>query len=248
MPKKTQPAPSRFWLKVERRGECWEWMAAKDTRGNGLFNDGHKTVYAHRFVWMLTYGDIPEGMCVTQACDNDSCVRPDHLELVTRGQVVSSWAQHKPPNHKLTPEIVAEMRRLKRETPSLSCSELAESYGVSESAVRLAVTGRTWKLVGEPPVSIEASPRPYTVPSQAELEAMLSKKNPSRLGRATPNHRLTEDQVLEMRELRLAGWKNKDLAKKYGVAVSTISNACTGATWTHVAFPGRDTFSEVLDE
>lgn len=46
--------------------------------------------------------------------------------------------------------------------------------------------------------------------------------------------RLTEAQVLEIRQLRAEGWFLKPLAVRFGVTFQTISNICTRKTWNDV--------------
>ena len=80
-------APTRFWAKVDFDGSnqphmdtpCWEWTAFR-VHGYGQFSyNGKRNGKAHRFVWEMCVGPIPEGSFICHACDNRSCVRLDHL-------------------------------------------------------------------------------------------------------------------------------------------------------------------------
>lgn len=91
MPKgiyKRKSPTERFWLKVNKRGlnDCWLWLAS-NIRGYGQFQiwlgDRSKMVKAHRFMWELMNGSIPDGVLVLHECDTPSCVNPRHLKLGT---------------------------------------------------------------------------------------------------------------------------------------------------------------------
>jgi hypothetical protein len=73
----------RFWAKVDAFGVCWEWQAAKDTKGYGVFNLRGVLVRAHRFAYETLMGPVPEGLELDHLCRNRICVFPGHLEPVT---------------------------------------------------------------------------------------------------------------------------------------------------------------------
>lgn len=77
----------RFWAKVHKTNDCWEWTSAVLKGGGyGQFGVDGRMLYAHRVAWEFANGPIPEGMELDHKCANRRCVRPDHLRVVTRSQ------------------------------------------------------------------------------------------------------------------------------------------------------------------
>lgn len=121
------PDSERFWAKVIKTGECWEWQGP-DQRGYGIF--GWKR--AHRVSWELHHGPIPPGQHVLHQCDNPPCVNPEHLWLGTpRDNASDRGAKGRtyiPPlasecskGHAHTPENTAFYTRRDRKTKARRC-------------------------------------------------------------------------------------------------------------------------------
>ena len=75
-------ARERFWAKVDKSGDCWEWTAALNMNGYGNFWDG-RNFRAHRYAYEAEVGEIPTGLQLDHLCRNRACVNPEHLEPVT---------------------------------------------------------------------------------------------------------------------------------------------------------------------
>lgn len=76
---------AKFWERVNKSDECWEWSAGKTVAGYGHMRQGDSLILAHRFSFEINSGPIPAGMQVDHKCHNRACVRPDHLRLATDG-------------------------------------------------------------------------------------------------------------------------------------------------------------------
>ena len=61
---------------------CWHWTGARQSDGYGSFQRSGQTRLAHRAMYELFVGDIPEGLELDHLCRDRGCVRPDHLEPV----------------------------------------------------------------------------------------------------------------------------------------------------------------------
>lgn len=73
----------RIMQRVDVGADCWMWTGSLTTMGYGRMQIDGKVVAAHRLVYEVLVGPIPEGLTLDHLCRNRACVNPDHLEPVT---------------------------------------------------------------------------------------------------------------------------------------------------------------------
>lgn len=115
---------------------CWLWMGGAYPSGYGRMTSGGKNRRAHRGVWELVNGPIPEGLAVCHKCDTPLCVNPDHLFLGSQAANVRDMAakgRHReskkatcPAGHPLVPENLTK-RDDRREC--LACKRARDRIG-----------------------------------------------------------------------------------------------------------------------
>lgn len=85
--RKSIPIRDRINNYFVKTDTCWLWNGTIDKDGYGKIYsrvDGvFKNHSAHRVMYELTKGQIPNGMQIDHLCRKRNCVNPDHLEAVT---------------------------------------------------------------------------------------------------------------------------------------------------------------------
>lgn len=149
----------RFWAKVDKGGPiqpnmespCWVWTASRTRHGYGYFASGRKMARAHRISWVMTHGEIADGIHVLHRCDNPSCVRPDHLFLGTNDDNVRDKClkgRHRcgvgenQGNSKLNTAAVLKIRE--RLAAGASRKDIASEFGIGQTTVSSIKHRKSW--------------------------------------------------------------------------------------------------------
>lgn len=106
----------RLGPKIEVTGFCWLWTARCNKAGYGTTKVERKHWLAHRMIYTLLVGPIPDELHLDHLCRVHNCVNPDHLEPVTcKENVIRGFAARMTPfcpmGHRYTPENTYMERR-----------------------------------------------------------------------------------------------------------------------------------------
>ena len=142
----------RFWDKVDKSSDCWEWTASTSKDGYGAFWIDGKTIRAHRFSYELAFGPISEDFCVCHCCDNRLCVNPDHLwegtvldnvrDRVAKGRSIGAAKGSKHHNAKLCELDVWLIKEI-----DATHQDIADWFGISRPTVTGIRLGKHWHHV-----------------------------------------------------------------------------------------------------
>jgi len=132
---------------------CWEYQGQCDPKGYGRFSMGRAKVLAHRAAWILRHGPIADGLMVCHHCDNPPCVNPAHLFLGTAADNnADRHAKGRTRNGVLHGEAhgravltEADVRTIRSLGGVVKQRDLADRFGVSQSAIQRAMSGDGWR-------------------------------------------------------------------------------------------------------
>lgn len=141
------------WKYVNKKSkdECWEFTRHL-VDGYGQIQINKKEYKAHRLVYELINGPIPDKMHVLHLCDNRKCCNPTHLYIGTnndnvKDKVNKDRQSRGERNHsKLTEDQVLEIRRL-YSNGGISQKRLADMFGVGHTIVGNIILRKKWKHI-----------------------------------------------------------------------------------------------------
>lgn len=229
LPVLTEAQIFHFWQKVDKTSpdtDCWIWKGAKSPKGYGIFTISQRGVKAHRIAFHLAgKTTTPETPLVCHGpCHNPSCVNPDHLEAGSAKKNIADKVRDGTKrigvdlyNAKLDEDKVREIRRRYADGDA-SSQQLGAIFQVDPSIILDCVYRRTWRHV-DPFDSVKLPNQPYT---------------PHAKGESNPAAKITEDDVRNIRALRLQRWTLKQIAAQYGLSISNIHDIIRRKIWAHV--------------
>lgn len=164
----------RFWEKVEKLGTeagCWIWTSALNESGYGMFGKGGRAIRAHRIMWEIHNGAIPNGLFVLHTCDVPCCVAIGHLFLGTNQDNVDDMmkkGRHRSPDWgknseilrekacrgeahkdaKFTEQEVLEIVAIYRRG-GVTQRALGKMYGVNHTTIGGMIRGTSWRKTTE---------------------------------------------------------------------------------------------------
>lgn len=210
-------------IKIDEETGCWMWQAFRNPKGYGMIYYDGRVWLAHRLSFTLHRHNIPGGLCACHSCDTPSCVNPDHIFLgsnadnvqdaVNKGRIPFGESRS---NSKLTDELVMEM--VSKYANGATSRELSEEYGIHEAYVPAIIRGKQWKHV-----------------QRGGVKSRLRGSHPGEKHYAS---KLTDEQALAAKQLRLSGMAIRAIATRLGVSRQTVSRICSGTRWRHIGGPG----------
>ena len=197
----------------EPNSGCWLWTAAlahPPPGDYGVFKIGGRQRGAHVASWMLHRGPTGDKW-VLHKCDTPSCVNPDHLYL---GDVKTNAADRVRRNRSATGQLNGAFTKPDRRPTGQRHGSVTKPWRVPR---------------GDRSGSIK---KPWTRPRGS---AHWTARNPASVPRGTSvvTAKLTDEDVLEIRQRSGAGTTGRALALMFGVSRSTISSIIRRHTWIH---------------
>ena len=219
----------QFWQKVTKSNNCWTWQGTPDTNnGYGRFylrtKNRNFAIGAHRAAFYYTYGILfNKHIYICHKCDNPICVNPKHLfsgtqkdniqDAVLKGRIACG---EKSGLSKLTEQKVLAIRLVLMNNPQISYAELGKKYNVGHTLIYEIAHYNIWK-----------QPHLYIGP-------ISNRQNNKAKGEKNANSKLTELNIISIRQRHAAGENCPSIAKDFPVGYKIIWKIVTRKTWRHL--------------
>lgn len=146
-----QPTPFHEMTTHDVATGCILWRGFIHPSGYGIIKRGGRNQRAHRVVWEMTHGRIPEGMVIRHVvCRTPACVNVAHLAIGTpadnsadRVRDGMSGRGETSQNTRLTRHHARVIRYLVRHG-TMGQRRIASMFGLTQAAVSHIARRKTW--------------------------------------------------------------------------------------------------------
>lgn len=217
----------RFFDKVRVEGDCWVWEGFYNKTGLPLFSARYMgntiSVSSRKFSWEISNGKIPKGREVSFTCGNRKCVNPEHLTINTDKN--SFWEK-----------VNVDIGGCWEWTGGLD----SMGYGCfrGKKAHRFSFEIHFGKFDKNLDVLHTCDNRSCVRPlhlflgTHVENMADMVAKGRSKRGEKSGRHKLTENDVIEIRKRISRGEDVKSVACDFDVSKNAIRSIRIGRTWS----------------
>ncbi len=133
----------RFWSKVSKSDECWEWTGSRSNQGYGRFGVKRIPQQAHRISYEIAFGPFDAKLCICHKCDNPPLFLGSHQEntrdAIRKGRMDFSWTR------KLSESDIKKIREL-IERGSIPL-DIANAFLVTRECIMKIISGRNWSKI-----------------------------------------------------------------------------------------------------
>ena len=228
----------RFWhlAAIASDESCWSWNGSV-VSGSPRFNPYKSGLspQAIRTAYILTFGEIPKGKRVRHTCSNSLCVNPKHLVLSSELEDRFCSKVDKSPGFGLN----GDCWEWRGHITQAGYGWFALSHRKGIAAHRFALQLATGI---EQPEEIFAchhcNNRKCCRPSHlfwgtaTDNQRDMTNKGRHRWGEKNGQAKLTEEQVIEIKELLSDGqYSQQEIGNMFGVCQSAISAIKLGKSW-----------------
>ena len=212
---------------------CWETDLCTDQNNYPSFQLNGKRV-ASRVIFEMFYNIEPGKSLVLHTCDNPKCINPHHLYL---GDQLQNMADRK----KRTGYSVGENAKtaiLKDQDVHnilngilngrfITISNIAEIYSVNRATIEAILNKKTWQIITDG-YDLDL------IKNKVSNDTVRQQIAANFRGEESPNHKLTEDKVRQIKILLTQNVSLCKISKIFNVSRPTIAMIRDQKTWKHV--------------